>query len=597
MNYHRLCANNNVMTKYIKYLCLSIVFLSFSSCSEPEKTQAPYSVEEKLSSLDGLPLRDFIDQSYIAYHKWYPQNAFAMGLIDDWDESRITLNSYDPEYFHLLYSFVSSLRELLENYDIQLLDDGEKEEYELYRTFLDQILVEGDFLYHNYSLSKSNSNSYISSLLSFFMGAMQIQSIDDAELYIRGLKRLEFQLAELDSFILKQEEMGIIMPVLLIDNIYNDIRYYGRVAPGLSPLFDDFSMKVESLGLEASDERKLLRDARKAIEENVQMGFRLLERRLELQYDRAPKTYGAMSLPDGAEYYRNSLARETWSNRSAEELFNIADNDLKAMQREMYGIFDAMGYDVSNTLYELFDQLDSEGDYYKSDEVLDVHRRLIIESRDWVSDLFHEMPETEISVEKGRVAAQFVPPGTFYSYDLIKQSYEPPSQTFREIYPGHHLRQALQKDQELSFFHSQYVSDAYTSGWAIYAEDLMDRTGYYENDPMGRLGYLRNKARAAAYVAADVGVHLKGWSMSEAMVYVAEHAGILKNKASRQIAPVLTTPGVKAAPYAGFIELRSLLEQEQERMGEDFEYRRFHKKLLDAGPLPFDMLKDKMIRE
>ena len=53
----------------------------------------------------------------------------------------------------------------------------------------------------------------------------------------------------------------------------------------------------------------------------------------------------------------------------------------------------------------------------------------------------------------------------------------------------------------------------------------------------------------------------------------------------------LVWPGQAASCYTGFLEFRSLLEREKERLGENFDYRVFHSSLVSGGPMPLYILK------
>jgi uncharacterized protein (DUF885 family) len=51
--------------------------------------------------------------------------------------------------------------------------------------------------------------------------------------------------------------------------------------------------------------------------------------------------------------------------------------------------------------------------------------------------------------------------------------------------------------------------NAYSEGWALYAEQLADEFGVYDSDPFGRLGYLQPIAFCACRPVVDTGLHAK----------------------------------------------------------------------------------------
>jgi uncharacterized protein (DUF885 family) len=90
-------------------------------------------------------------------------------------------------------------------------------------------------------------------------------------------------------------------------------------------------------------------------------------------------------------------------------------------------------------------------------------------------------------------------PGRFWinlmTTDLHSR-YSLPDLTYHEAIPGHvwqgeYTHQMPLIRQILGF-------NAYSEGWALYAEQLADELGAYEADPVGRLGYLQASRSAPA---------------------------------------------------------------------------------------------------
>ncbi len=84
-------------------------------------------------------------------------------------------------------------------------------------------------------------------------------------------------------------------------------------------------------------------------------------------------------------------------------------------------------------------------------------------------------------------------PGVYYinmrdMNELAKLSL--PSLTYHEGIPGHHWQFALQQEAEgIPFIRSAMMFfAAYSEGWALYTEQLMDEIGVYADNPINRLG-------------------------------------------------------------------------------------------------------------
>src|SRR5262249_20200029 len=79
-----------------------------------------------------------------------------------------------------------------------------------------------------------------------------------------------------------------------------------------------------------------------------------------------------------------------------------------------------------------------------------------------------------------------------------------PTQDFHEAVPGHHFQIALAQElTQLPLLRRLIGFDAYGEGWAVYAEDFADEEGFYESDPIGRIGFLRWQLWRAARLVVD----------------------------------------------------------------------------------------------
>src|SRR5262249_35237844 len=67
-----------------------------------------------------------------------------------------------------------------------------------------------------------------------------------------------------------------------------------------------------------------------------------------------------------------------------------------------------------------------------------------------------------------------------------------PSVVFHEGLPGHQLEGGLALgNANLPLIRKTIGFSGYAEGWGLYAEQLADEMGMYDDDPLGRLGYLK----------------------------------------------------------------------------------------------------------
>src|SRR5690606_6265606 len=92
---------------------------------------------------------------------------------------------------------------------------------------------------------------------------------------------------------------------------------------------------------------------------------------------------------------------------------------------------------------------------------------------------------------------------------------------------------------------------AFSEGWGLYAEQLADEIGVYENDPWGRLGYLQSMAFRAARLVVDTGIHVKRWSREQAIDYMVETTGMERSAIVTEVDRYAVWPGQACAYMLG----------------------------------------------
>src|SRR3546814_4623161 len=84
---------------------------------------------------------------------------------------------------------------------------------------------------------------------------------------------------------------------------------------------------------------------------------------------------------------------------------------------------------------------------------------------------------------------------------------------FHEALPGHHLQQVvLQEGPPMPLIRKLVWSSGYGEGWGLYAEPLADELGAYEDDPVGRIGFVWSALLRASRLVVDTGIHALRWT-------------------------------------------------------------------------------------
>src|SRR5262249_62222199 len=208
---------------------------------------------------------------------------------------------------------------------------------------------------------------------------------------------------------------------------------------------------------------------------------------------------------------------------------------MKRIQAEMLAIAKKEGFnDVASFRASL-----KNNPKYKptsSEQIVDDFRRYIAQMQPKLPQLFTLMPKSPVTVEpipafQAAAATHYVagtPDGkragrvvvatsNFENRSLINDE----AVDYRDGIPAHHMQQSIQRQLTgLPKFRRQGLGfNAYTEGWALYAEQLGKEVGFYQ-DPVSDYGRLSSELFRAVRLVVDTGIHAKGWTRDQVVEFM-----------------------------------------------------------------------------
>ncbi|MDA3626966.1 DUF885 domain-containing protein [Saccharopolyspora sp. WRP15-2] len=161
---------------------------------------------------------------------------------------------------------------------------------------------------------------------------------------------------------------------------------------------------------------------------------------------------------------------------------------------------------------------------------------------------------------------------------------------FHEVVPGHHMQISLaQLRTELPMLRRLISITAYAEGWGLYTERLADEMGLYSDD-LARLGMVAQDLLRAARLVVDTGLHEFGWSRQRAVDYLREQTILPQLEVDSEIDRYISYPAQALSYLVGKLEIERVRAAAQQRLGADFDIRRFHDAILRHGALPMSTL-------
>ena len=159
---------------------------------------------------------------------------------------------------------------------------------------------------------------------------------------------------------------------------------------------------------------------------------------------------------------------------------------------------------------------------------------------------------------------------------------------FHEAWPGHHLQVAT--FQAVEGLHPVTRIIRFSGpgeGWARYSEALAEEMGLY----VSTTGPILRRAWPARGMVVDPGIHLFGWTREKAREYMLESGRFPASQGDEMVDRIAILPGQLTAYDSGGLEILALRRQAEEALGDDFDIREFHDRVLENGTIPLGALR------
>jgi uncharacterized protein (DUF885 family) len=323
----------------------------------------------------------------------------------------------------------------------------------------------------------------------------------------------------------------------------------------------------------------------------------------------AREEVGVKANPNGAACYEASVRFFTTLPLKAEEIQANGLREMDRIQAEMQEIAQRL-FGTEDVKEALRRTGESAFTFRSEDQILAYTRAAVDRARAAVPQWFGDVPEADVVV-RPYPAFQKRTGGGFYTAGLPGQAgiyllgtYEPEklskagleATTFHETYPGHHMQGGIVLEKGgvhpvLKYFFNSGMGE----GWALYSERLADEMGLYSGD-IERLGMLSNEALRAARLVVDPGMHTLGWTRERAVEYMRENTAQSESEIAYEIDRYLAVPGQATAYLTGSLEIQRLRNEAQARLGDRFDVRAFHDRVLQNGTIALPMLRGEIER-
>ncbi len=440
-------------------------------------------------------------------------------------------------------------------------------------------------------------------------GGQPLTTVKQYKAYLNRLSQLP---AWIDQAIANMKEgvkRGITEPKAPMESAVPQFRKLVAAKPEDSIFYTPVTNMPASFS--AADKKALTASYRATIASKLTPALARLADYLEKDYVPAARTStGWNALPQGDAWYRARVASQTTTTLTPEQIHAIGLKEVARIQGEFAIVGPKMGYTgPANGLPNWVAAQAKFKPFTTDQQVIDVYRKLDAQLRLKLPAMFTLMPkapldlrlEPELSRDTASdhysaPAADGSRPGVFWSVVTDPKQYGSTGMVtlfLHEGQPGHHFHIALLQELGLPNYRKFGGNNAFTEGWALYAETLGKEMGLFDK-PEDYFGHLNDEMLRAVRLVVDTGMHSKGWTREQAIAYMRDTLGYTEADAKNQVERYMVWPGQALGYKIGSLKIVELRQRAQAALGSKFSLPKFHEIVLKDGTMPLSLLEAKV---
>jgi len=431
-----------------------------------------------------------------------------------------------------------------------------------------------------------------------------VRNAADAEAYLARLESYPVQLEGELGRLKAAAGKGLIAPAFLIDKAVNQMTMSVKGAREGGGLVESLERRTKDIPGEWAGR------ARSIAQEKVAPALERQLAELQAQRTRATMDAGMWARPGGPEFYRWALKASTTTTMTPDEIHQMGLDQVAELHGRMDVILKNLGY-AQGTVGARMTALSndprykfSEGDKGRAEIMAFIQERLA-----WIKSQLPRAFNTLVNpnMEVKRLPPEEEPgaptayggagsidgkiPGRFWinlRTTGLHSKFALADLAFHESIPGHIWQGEY--THQMPLIRQLLAFNAYSEGWALYAQQLADELGAYADNPVGRLGYLQAIAFRACRLVVDTGIHAKRWTREQGVKFFVEVNGSNPVEVASEVDRYCSWPGQACGYKVGHSEINRQREKAKTALGAKYDLKAFDDTVVLGGNVPLDVL-------
>jgi len=433
-----------------------------------------------------------------------------------------------------------------------------------------------------------------------------VAGADDADAY---LSRLESYAAAVDGETGRMQRdaaQGAIPPVLVVDITASQLKGMRATPVSDWAIVKSFGEKCTRAGLPASYAAR----AAAVCAEKVSPALDRQIAAFAALRSKASEVPGVWQRPHGEDWYGWLVKAGTTTNATPDEIHALGLAQNKAINAEIDTLLKAQGL-TQGTVGDRLTTLGKRPDLLFAND--DAGReKLLAYLNGRIADIRTRLPRAFNTLVKGNLIIKRVPPaiqdgapngyagpgsmdgsqpGIYYINLKSTETwprYSLPTLCYHEGIPGHVWQGEY--SYRLPLIRSLLAFNAYSEGWALYAEQLAAELGAYDEDPLGRIGYLQSMNFRACRLVVDTGIHAKRWTFDQALRWFQQATGMPLGQLTAELQRYCAMPGQACGYKMGHNEINRLRDKARAALGPRYDLKAYDDMVVETGNVPLTLL-------
>ena len=453
----------------------------------------------------------------------------------------------------------------------------------------------------------SQQNGAYQQAAEFLDSYHRVENAAGAEAYLSRLSQVGTSMDEETRRMREDAGRGVVPPSFIVANTLGQQQALRAVPAAESKFVTSIAARAKKLGLPDPTARALA-----IVTDSI---YPALDRQIAAQKSlKTNDDAGVWKLPNGDAYYQYLLKSQTTTTLTADEIHKTGWAQNREIEAEMDTILRSQGL-TKGSVGERTAALNNDPRFLQPDT--DAGRAKVIAQVQGFIDRIRPMMKNISKFNlRADVAVKRVPidiqdgaalgymnfasadgkrPAIYY-INLKQMDYWPEwtlaSLSMHEAIPGHAWQGAyLAEHPDVVSPLAQLLGfNAFVEGWALYAEQLAAENGFYENDPLGRLGYLNAARFRAVRLIVDTGMHAMKWSREKAIQTMVAETGRSVGSVTSEIDRYCASPGQACGYKIGHNQILAQRARAKAALGPKWDVRDFNDALVATGGVPLTAL-------